>query len=185
MEELTAVGATVVVAILAGLVAYLSNLRLARKTAQLERLNAQLEQLYGPLYAYSQSTAIAWKAFRDVYRPTGPYFSPDRPPTDLELKAWFTWTESVFHPANVKSAEIIRTHAHLLEGDSMPSEMLEFLAHVSGYEAALHEWHKGDHTNVTSLINYPPTYQEHVEATFQLLKRRQRDLLDEDLPTRP
>ena len=57
--------ATIILAFIGYLVTYLNNLKLSQRTERLERINRQLGELYGPLFALTQSSDRAWKAFRE------------------------------------------------------------------------------------------------------------------------
>jgi hypothetical protein len=168
--------ASVLVALLAGLLTYRNNQRLGLRQDQLARVNAQLEEFYGPLLALSQASNRAWLAFRRRYRPGGPYF--DGTETEADRNNWVHWMREVFIPTNRRIYEIIVTKAHLLDDDEMPPCLLDLCAHVAGYEAMVKRWDKGDTTELTSLLNHPSEpFLQYVSESFARLKHLQQELL--------
>ena len=98
--------------------------------------------------------------------------------TDEQRAVWARWIGSVFMPVNKRSYEVIVTKAHLLEGEEMPQCLLDFCAHVAGYEAILNSWDNGDYSVVGSLLDYPGApYLDYIRETFVALKKRQQVLL--------
>src|SRR5262245_24154508 len=97
---LPVVGA-VVVALLGGVIAYVSNRRLSQRQARLARVDSQLEELYGPMLALTEASDIAWTTFRSVYAPDRQsFFTPGVPVSRDERDAWIAWMRTVFMPAN-------------------------------------------------------------------------------------
>ena len=73
---------TISLAFIGYLITYFNNLRLSQRKEKLERVNSQLRELYGPLFALVNTSEIAWKSFRSVYRPSGAYFNGIEQPSE-------------------------------------------------------------------------------------------------------
>jgi hypothetical protein len=168
-----------VVAVLAASLAYWNAQRLSQRQARLDRVNRQLEELYGPILALSSASAISWSVFRTRYRPDDYYFfEPSVELTVEERDAWVAWMKTVFMPSNRSIYQLIVSKTHLLDGDDMPPPLLDFLAHVAGYEVVMDAWSRNDYSQLTSLTNHPgDAFNEYLRTSFSHLKRRQQDLL--------
>jgi hypothetical protein len=168
-----------VIALLGAVLSYVNSQRLNDRKARLDRVNAQLEELYGPMLAYSSANAAAWAIFRQSYRPHNAYFfAPGAKLSEADLAAWIAWMQRVFMPANRAMYALIVGKTHLLDDDDMPPTLLEFLAHVAGYEVVLQDWEKGDYSKLTSLINHPGSeFESYLRESFGRLKDRQQQLL--------
>jgi hypothetical protein len=169
----------IIIAVLGAIFGYVNSQRLNDRKARLDRVNAQLEALYGPMLAYSSANQAAWTTFRKFYRPQEVYFfAPGAKLSEADLAAWIVWMEHVFMPANRAMYNLIVGKTHLLDDDDMPPTLLEFLAHVAGYEVVLRDWAKGDYSKLTSLINHPGSeFDSYLRESFKRLKNRQQDLL--------
>jgi hypothetical protein len=177
VPALITAAASVLVAVLAGLLTYRNSRVLGMRQDRLARLNAQLEELYGPLFALAQASAAAFAALRERHE-HGRVYGSGTELTDEQRQVWTQWMTTVFMPMNRRSYEIIVTKAHLLDGDEMPQCLLDFCAHVAGYEAIVGRWDNGDYSTVGSLLNHPgDPYVEHLRETFGRLKRRQQQVL--------
>lgn len=177
MAALITAIASVLVALVAGLLTYRNSRKLGVRQDQLARLNAQLEELYGPLFALSQASTAVFTAFRERHE-HGPAYVPGAELTAEQREVWAQWMTTVFMPINRRSYEIIVTKAHLLEGDEMPKFLLDFCAHVAGYEAVLQRWEDGDYSDVGSLLDHPgEPYLHYIRDSFVTLKKRQQALL--------
>jgi hypothetical protein len=173
---ITVVG-SVLVALVAGLVAYRNNKRLTTRQDQLTRVNAQLEELYGPLYALSQASSTVFAAFQQRH-PHGGSFVRGASLTREQVDVWVQWMQTVFMPLNRRVFETIVTKAHLLEGDDMPQCMLDFCAHVAGYEALIKRWEDEDYRAIGSLLDHPgQAFDRYIKESFATLRARQRTLL--------
>jgi hypothetical protein len=175
---LTALSA-VAVALLGALSAYWNAQRLAQRAARLARVTAQIEHLYGPALALAETTSASFLTFRNHYRPNQrSFFGDGPPPTAEEREAWIAWVEIVFMPANLHIRDLIIANTHLLDDDDMPEPLLEFVAHVAGYEVTMASWKRGEFKELTSLIDHPGLpFQEYLRNTFKTLKHRQGELL--------
>jgi hypothetical protein len=170
--------ASVLVAVGAGLLTYRNARRLHQQQAQLERINAQLGELYGPLLALAATSDAAWQAFRGVFRPDSYFAVSGQDLSDEERMAWVRWMKIVFMPANRRAYELIVTKAHLLTGQDVPKCLLDFCAHVAGYQVVVDQWENGDYSRLTSFIDHPrKAYLDYIAESFVELKRRQQELL--------
>lgn len=169
------------VPILAGLLAiagaYWNATRLEKRKAELAFLNDQLGKLYGPLYALNKASQAAWSQFRGRYRPGRPFFRGGDTPSEADVLAWRQWMTCVFMPINERMVEAILGNIHLVEGNEVPVSFLEFIAHVEGYRVIRHRWELGDFTEHTSLINFPRAFEANVNEVYELLNRRQAELV--------
>lgn len=173
---LVTVTSTVIVAFLGYIVKYVNDLAIARRRDRLDRVNAQLRLLYGPLFALTHATNIAWADFRKQYRPGEPYFGKSPKPTELELEAWRLWMTNVFMPLNRRMMEAIVVNADLLDGD-MPPEFQALVAHVAAYEVTLARWEKKDFSEHLSTSAFPEAFERRVEDDYHRLRSAQHSLL--------
>jgi hypothetical protein len=150
---------------------------MSQRKDQLDRVNRQLKELYGPLFALSHASHIAWESFRHRYRPTGAFWVPDNPPTEAEATAWRHWMEHVFMPLNVRKEEAILANSDLIDDAQMPRAFIALCAHVAGYKVVIKKWSEGDYSDNTSSINYPPEVHEYVEREYKRLKTEQARLI--------
>ncbi len=171
-------GVTVALAFIGYLITYANNLRLSQRKERLDRINRQLAELYGPLFALTYASEMAWRAFRSKHRPGRAYFGEGEPPTDEELKVWRLWMSTVFMPNNVKMYEIIQSKSDLLVESDMPKCLLELCTHVTTYQAVIKKWEDNDFSEHTSLIEYPTqSLLEYTQRSFQRLKAEQEELI--------
>ena len=169
---------SLVVAFVAASLAYWNNRRISAYQGQLERVNKQLEELYGPLLALSSSNTAAWREFVRRFRPGKAHVFDGSEVSDQDRKTWILWMNSVFLPSNRRSAELITTKAHLMVDDAVPQCLLDFCAHVAGYEVTAKRWEQGDYTVLSSVINHPGSeYNRHIQQRFLELKQLQQRLL--------
>jgi hypothetical protein len=170
---------TVLLAFVGYLATYLNNLRLSQRSEKLERVNRQLSELYGPLFALTNASDTAWRAFRSVNRPgQAYYFGSGETPTEAELKAWRLWMTTVFMPINLRIYEIILSKSDLLIETKMPECLLLYCAHVAAYQAVLKKWENNDYSENLSVINYPNEIVEYSKKSYQLIKAEQEKLID-------
>jgi hypothetical protein len=164
---------------LAGYIAtYVYNLKLAQRKDRLDRVNQQLSDFYGPLLALVTSTQTCWEAFRKRYRPGGPFWDPDSPPTNEEAAAWRLWMVEVFMPLNGAIADVITQNADLLEGSEVPQELLQACAHIKAYQPVIKRWEERDFSNHTSGVAFPGRQlRQFASEGFMRLKAEQSDLL--------
>jgi hypothetical protein len=81
-------------------------------------------------------------------------------------------------PPNNKMMDIIFEHADLLIEDKIHPCLLEFSAHVAGYEVVIKRWQEGDRTAMYSVVDWPSGLLDYLRQSFQSLKAEQRLLLD-------
>src|SRR5262249_16273891 len=137
------------------------------------------EQLYGPMLALSSVIDACWALLMHTHRPHRLAFFDGGPITEADREVWVRWMETVFMPANRQIYELVVTKAHLLVlGDDMPQCLLDFCAHVAGYEVVLKQWEQGDYSTLLSPIEYPTrALFEHVRTSFTALRMQQSELL--------
>lgn len=177
MTVLITAVASVAVALVAGLLTYRNSRKLGLRQDQLARVNLQLEELYGPLFALSQASNAVWAAFRERHQ-HGMAYVADADLTQEQRELWTHWIANVFMPVNRRIFETIVSKAHLLEGDVMPQSLLDFCAHVAGYEAVITRWAEGDYSTIGSLLDHPgEPFLTYVKESFVALRQRQRVLL--------
>ncbi|GAA4427898.1 hypothetical protein ACFQV2_38010 [Actinokineospora soli] len=176
MAAWIAATASVLVAVIAGVLTYVNSRRLSARQARLDRVNSQLEEFYGPLYALSEAGGSAWKAFRAKHRPGGAYF--DGGESEEDRVEWVRWMSSVFMPINRRMYEIVVTKTHLLDDVDLPPCLLDFCAHVAGYEAVVRQWELGDTSSPTSLLNHPgEPLRVYLKTSYLRIKDQQQKLL--------
>ena len=169
--------ASVVVAFVAGLFAYRNSRNLSLRQDQLVRVNTQLEEFYGPILALTEASNAVWVAFQERHEHGRAYFT-DAPLSAEQRDVWTHWIRTVFMPMNRRVFETIVTKAHLLEGDEMPDCLLEFCAHVAGYEAVVKRWEGGDYSAISPLLEHPgQDFLDYARESFVALRKRQRTLL--------
>lgn len=186
MNWVTAVtlGTSVVLAIVAALLAYRNSVHLAQRAARLDRISRQLTELYGPLLALSRASYSTFTHFSHRHRPPGGfrrYLEANPDPDDPVAVAFRVWMTHIFMPQNRRMADVIVSTADLIEGDAIPQCFLDVCAHVASYEALLVSWERGDYSDYRSAIDFPGAELfEHVALHFGALKREQARLLGED-----
>jgi hypothetical protein len=172
---------TLVVAVTGYAATYFNNLRIDQRNARLIRVNRQLNELYGPLLAIRRATQETWYRFVEkhelVYQDKDKFFFNGSPATERELETWRTWVETVFMPGNRRTYELILSKGDLLIDDDMPIVMMDFCAHVLGYEVVIAQWRVGNFSEHTSIVHYPPKFDNYVQRSFRLLKQEQARLL--------
>lgn len=174
---------TALLALLGYLVTYLNNLRLAQRAARLERINRQLREFYGPLFALTRASTMAWVAFRRRYRPGSSFWGGDEPPTSQQAVMWRLWITEVFMPRNLEMVRIITDKADLLEEAEMPECLLTLCAHVAGYIPVIKAWEDGDFSRHTSVVNFPSdALLEYTQERYLALKQEQARLLGRRAP---
>jgi hypothetical protein len=173
---------TAALALAGYLITYLNNLRLEQRKARLDRVNRQLSDLYGPLYALTRATRIAWERFRAQFRsPDQRFWHGVPPPSEEERAAWRLWIEQVFMPANTEMQTVIIEHSDLLLESEIPACLLTLCAHVSSYKALIRQWQMGDYRQHLALVDFPgDELRAYTESSFLRLKAQQRELLGGD-----
>ncbi|MFJ9821533.1 hypothetical protein ACIRU3_41075 [Streptomyces sp. NPDC101151] len=74
--------------------------------------------------------------------------------------------------------DVVVTKADLLIEEEMPQALLEFCAHVSGYEITAARWAQGNFDEHLSLISFPGReLREYIRDRFARLKSEQARLL--------
>ena len=75
--------------------------------------------------------------------------------------------------------DAILSKADLIDGIELLQCLIDFCAHVTGYEVTLAQWEDGDFSNLGSIVNYPGVpFSQYVEAKYQELKKKQTALLN-------
>lgn len=176
--------AGVLVAAIGYLVKYFSDIKLAQRTDRLDRINRQLSDFYGPLLALTRASEESWRAFRRRYRPpeSVSFWKMDPSPTKEEAIAWRLWMTTVFVPVHQRMTDLVLTHADLIDESDMPSCLLTMCAHVSGYQAIIKEWERGeislDREDNISVVNFPGhELASYAADAFARLKAEQCELL--------
>ena len=177
--NLTSVVALMVTAVLALAgywLTFRSNVRLAQRQSRLLRVNEQLSEFYGPLLALTQSTEIAWRAFRSRHPRDEPFWLGTNPaPSGQEdFRRWMT---QVFMPSNRRLEEIVVGRADLLEDREMPEVLLVLVAHIAGFRVILERWSDGDFTDHRSVVDFPDGVRTYAAEMFGRLKSEQCRLL--------
>ncbi len=173
--------ASVIAVVLGFITTYLLNRRMERQRNQLARVNAQLSQLYGPIYAITQSSGIAFREFTNRYDPMRLFDNPDADSdpriTDMQKASYRKWLGTVFQPNNKKILEILLTKTDLLIDGDMPASALTFFAHVAGYDVILQDWESGDLSSLFSLVDYPEEFSLYISKAYKALQEKQSRLL--------
>jgi hypothetical protein len=166
---------TVVLAFAGYTATYRNGVRLAQRKEHLERIERQLRELYGPLFALVRASREAWQGFRAIYRPAvGSYWRSVPPPTEQEAAAWRLWMAEVFWPLSSRMAQLVTTHADLIEESEMPTCLLTLCAHVEGYRAILCAWKNGDFSQHLSVVDFPSNeLREYTGKHYDRLKHCQ------------
>ena len=175
------VGVTIFVAILGSVAAYLNSLRIAARKDQLDHVDRQLRKLYGPLFALNHVSNIAWRAFRQKYRPGAESYWRTAPgPTAEEQEAWRLWMATVFMPLILRMEEVILKHSDLIEEQDMPQCFIDLISHISAYKAVLQKWSNGDYSEHVSVLRFPgAALTAYLEPQYRALKLRQTQLRGE------
>jgi hypothetical protein len=153
--------------------------RRERRADQLAHTQAQLSELYGPL---ALLITEGQQTFVDLLRGLGRnyVFPASGTLTDDELKTWLFWVDNEFLPRNRRIRELLATKAHLIEGQALSENVVEFLKHYSSWEIkhlrwtreqVPYEWH--------SSINWPKEFGHDILRTFSLLKQRHANLIEQ------
>ena len=169
------VAVTLFVAILGSVAAYLNSLRIASRKDQLDHVDRQLRQLYGPLFALNHVSNIAWRAFRQKYRPDKEsYWRSEPPPTAEDEAAWRLWMATVFMPLLLRMEQVILKHSDLIEEQDMPQCFIDLISHISAYKAVLQKWSNGDYSEHVSVLRFPgAALTAYLEPQYRALKQRQ------------
>ena len=169
---------TILLALLGYLVTYGNNLRLAQRKDRLERVERQLRDLYGPLLSTAEASTRIWNAFRGRYRPSGAFWGTREGPSEEEVAVWRAWMSIVFQPMNEEMAQLVTDHADLIEEAEMPIVLLDLYAHVAAYRPVLKAWVANDHSEHTSLLEFPTReLLAYARAHYNRLKQEQAHLL--------
>ncbi|MDP9153706.1 MAG: hypothetical protein M3O74_05590 [Pseudomonadota bacterium] len=159
------------------------------RTTELEYVNRQIEKLYGPLYALTEASNVAWEQFHNMYWPKGGsryFFDPSHPPKVEGVDQWRNWMLSVFQPNNIKIETVIVDNAQLVIGDRMPAVFKEAIAQTEAYRAVIANWKDSDRNNAQTYVmsegntvtglNYPASIGTCVRDGYMKLKDRQQKL---------
>ena len=141
-----------------------------RVEAQLKFVERQIEELYGPLAA---SLLEGRRAFLDLLDDLGRsyVFHADRELSPKDLKTWLFWAESEFLPRNETIKNLLRSKAHMVQGDHLPESYVSFLDHCTSWSINRRRWkEQGVAYSWRSKINWPDKFENEVLATFRELK---------------
>jgi hypothetical protein len=167
-----------VLALLGYLITHQSSIRIAQRKERLERVNRQLSEFYGPLFALTSSSRLAWGAFQMKYSRDGSFFDDEAKIPADELEAWRLWMTTVFMPSNLRIYELIVLKTDLLIETEIPDCLLKFCAHVSVYQTILKRWEKKDFSEHLSVINFHGgELLQYSENAFRILKDEQDRLI--------
>ncbi|MCF6524076.1 hypothetical protein [Streptomyces sp. JJ36] len=162
------------------LATYLNGIRLSQRQARLTRVNEQLSDLYGPLFALMEANSRTYDYYAEKYAShdgSNP-FRRETPPTDRELAEWRAWATTVFIPNIQAMRDVIVTKADLLLEEEMPEVLLEFCAHVHGYEITAARWSEGNYDEHLSILRFPGReLRTYLTDRFTRLKAEQSRLL--------
>ena len=172
---------TLFVAILGSVAAYLNSLRIASRKDRLDHVDRQLRKLYGPLFALNHVSNIAWRAFRQKYRPgKDSYWRSEPKPTAEEEEAWRLWMATVIMPLLLRMEEVVLKHSDLIEEQDMPQCFIDLISHISAYKAVVRKWANGDYSEHVSVIRFPgAALTAYLEPQYRSLKLRQTQLRGE------
>ena len=92
---------------------------------------------------------------------------------------WRLWVTHVLQPGNKKVLhDVLVNKAHLLIDDDMPDPLLQFCAHVAGFDIVIQRWAAGDHREHLSVVSHPRNeMNEYAARSFAALKQDQAQLL--------
>jgi hypothetical protein len=174
-----AIASAVIVALLSSTLTYLTTRRLHGRADRLAQVTKQISELYGPLHALSRASEASWVQFRNSVGPDKAIFGNPRVSLGAEeVAAWKYWITYVFMPLNRKMFEVILDKTHLIEGEELPACLVDFCAHVNGYEVTLARWEAEDYSVLGSLIDHPGSeLHDYLSGMYRMLKQKQGELL--------
>jgi hypothetical protein len=177
-----AAASAAVVSLISAFLSYNSTRRLSRRSDQVAFVGRQLSELYGPLNALSKASSMSWAEFTKKYGTGRSHVFDERISSDPELvEIWTYWLRHVFMPINRKILDALLSKADLIDDMEMPICLIDFCAHVTGYEVTLARWEDDDFSSLGSIINHPgPPFHEYIGRKYQELKLRQISLLKND-----
>jgi hypothetical protein len=196
--EVPAGAVSAVLSILPLVIGYITTamhtLRAAQHSARVARVSEQLKALYGPLLACvtaSKSSHDAMLKQASLEQKAGgalgtaEFMSPAEfraaaaaDPSGPIAHSYRTWVREVLLPLSEKAAHLIVERADLLEGSKIEPMLLQLVAHVNALKVLVRRWEQGDDSlQRTSAIPYPNQLHNFAETGFELLKRRQAELL--------
>jgi len=170
------VSALVLALITSGLT-YLATKRHATRANRFAYSSRQLSELYGPLHALERASYSYYKELERMYgEGQGRQFLVSdltgSPSGDL-LNVWKYSVRHVFMPINRRIFDLIITKTDLLEDDEMPQCLVNFCAHVTGYEVTLARWDDGDFSVLVSVVQHPSEeFARYLQSTYSSLKKR-------------
>jgi hypothetical protein len=172
---------TIVLALAGYLATYLNNALTEKRRQRLELTNKRLNNFYGPLFV---AVEVARASVKGFFTTIGRNIDVDK---DLPLTEPFNrkdeaeyrlWVENVFLPMNEWCAKVIRENAYLVKEKEMPACVLEFMSHVSTYQAITAKWRKKDYSQTYSVIPYPGSLGNYARESYKALKEEQLKLLE-------
>lgn len=169
------VSATILVAVSGYFFTYFNSRRLERRKDRLQRVNEQLQEFHGPLYSLSQTSMMAWDAFRETHPNL---FNGDSDSSAEDYETWRLWVSEVFMPLNLRMQEVIIQRSDLLDDAELPRCLLQLSAHVSAYTAILKRWKSSDFSRQGSPVHFPrEELEQYTTSAYLRLKGEQDRLL--------
>ena len=149
---------------------YINNLHSSRRKDRLERVNKQLSDLYGPMFAITHASSIAWKWFKEAH-------PVNEETTEQDLSEWRLWMSVVFMPQNERLYDIILSKSDPLIETAMPQSVLDFCAHTVAMQAVIEKWKNRDYGEHYSVARYPRDIEQYARDSYTRLKAEQGELL--------
>ena len=127
---------------------------------RIDHLERQLTEFYGPVSAL---LSINLGILRITYDPKTQTYSKDVPDDFLqELK------EGVMIPNNLAIVEIIKHNFHLIEGDTLPTHVVDFVVHAITWP--IYKKHGLERARYLSRFRFPQEFDEYITVTTRTLK---------------
>ncbi|WP_438397177.1 hypothetical protein [Caballeronia sp. DA-9] len=158
------------------------------RSTELDYVNLQIEKLYGPLYALTEASSVAWDQFHNMHWPAGDdryFFDPRHKLRPSDVDQWRNWMSTVFQPLNIKVETVIVENSQLVIGNEMPQVFKEAIAQTEAYKAVIGMWKPSDRDtsayttewgNTVTGLNYPDKIGACVKSGYTQLKQRQQQL---------
>ena len=157
---------------------HLHRLHFERRNDRLRFVEKQLNEFYGPLYVTLRVNDILVRALLARRQQEGTAFlDADAPRQAGHVSEWRIWVEANFMPANKRLVDLIAEKAHLIREEEMPECLLQFAAHVAGYQAIVERWRLGDFSEAVSRFAFPDDLDDYAERSYKDLKQEQLRLI--------
>jgi hypothetical protein len=146
-----------------------------KREAALTHLQRQIEELYAPLFMLIRSSHYVNVEVRDNILKISPEvreFDLDKL-TPEQLEAWHYYVDNYFFPSNEKIQDLITSKYYLLVGGHPPKSFDQFLQHTIHFRL-LHTLWKAKKIEIkdTHGVDWPAAFEEDVEKTLKLLRKR-------------